>query len=221
MLVFCCKITKRCAIVGHVKKLEPHTDLVLRLFRETKTYSGAHKALGEHGISVTYETVRSFLEKLPAAKSLPKRRKGRPKTSVAASLGILDQNTDPSQSAGEIPLVLMAILDCPLDLRRQILIETLNKAGMMRVGDTTGGDMALSCERASRLSDLELLYVTFLASDEQSPVGLDEPRFQEWLLVLMQLARRAKERIKEGGGITLEQLQEAMYNNRNGMGASE
>lgn len=194
-----------------MKKLDPHTELVLRLFAATKTYSGTHRALNEQGIEVSFETVRDFLRNSEKAKSLPKRGKGRPRAFESSIPVFPSENTAPPQTAGELPLVLHAILDCPPDYRREVLIVTLRKAGMAQVGDAVSGDMVLNCERVSRLSDLELIYVAYLASEERSPVGLDESRFVEWMSVMLLLASRVKARLSDGGVVTLGQLCDAMY----------
>jgi hypothetical protein len=196
----------------HMSKLDPHTDLIKKLYKAEKTAKGTHKRLLEEGVDASYEILRQWLHK--HAHELPPLRVGGGKPTERRAMQLfrfLPENPDWVPDAYMFPEFFECLIPDSTPGHKDALLATrLTLYGI----DTTIQELEgtkLPLKRLRTLSDLEIYLLAYLLGHHGPLVGVSLKEFSSETRAITPMAIRLRQIIARRNSITVGKLRELLH----------
>ena len=195
-----------------MSKLDPHADLIKKLYRAEKTAKGTHRRLLEEGVDGSYEILRQWLHN--HAHELPPLRLGggKPTEPQAKQLfRFLPPNVDWVPDAYMYPEFFECLIqDSTPPHKDALLAACLTRFGI----ETTIKELdetKLPLKRLRGLCDLEIFLMAYLLGHHGALVGVSLEDFSDRTRAITPTAIRLRQIIARRNSITVGQLRELLH----------
>lgn len=195
-----------------MSKLDPHADLIKRLYGENKTAQATHQRLLEAGVPGSYEKLRQWLHD-HAAELPPLRIGGGAPTKLRQEqlFGFLPENADWAPAVYMFPEFFECLIpDSTPGHKDALLAACLTRYGIA----TTIKELeatTLPLKRLRNLSDLEIYLMAYLLGHHGALVGVSLSEFSDRTRAITPMAIRLREIIARRNSITVGQLRKLLH----------
>lgn len=195
-----------------MSKLDPHADLIKKLYKAEKTAKGTHKRLLEEGVDASYEILRQWLHK--HAHELPPLRVGGGKPTEPREMQLfrfLPENADWVPDAYMYPEFFECLIQDSTPPHKDALLA----ACLTRYGIETTikelEDTKLPLKRLRGLCDLEIYLMAYLLGHHGALVGVSLEEFSAETRAITPMAIRLRQIIARRNSITVGKLRELLH----------
>jgi|GEM_PF-3067218 len=190
-----------------MSKLDPHADLIKKLYMSEETAEGTHQRLLEEGVDVSYETLRKWLHK--HAHELPPLRVGGgkpPEPQARQLFRFLPANADWVPDAYMYPEFFECLIQDSTPAHKDALLAgCLTRYGIQTHLKTLEATK-LPLKRFRNLSDLEIYLMAYLLGHHGALVGVSLEEFSAETRAISPMAIRLRQIIARRNSITVGEL---------------